>query len=157
MQFIGVVKTATRNYPMSYLQSVELNKRSDRKGLIYFGVLPGDSTMLACVWMDRQRCSFIATASSRKAGTPYIRWRWRQVDQLESNADPTNVQLLIPQTKATELYYLACGIIDRHNRARQDTLRLEAKLETHDWLWRVHMTIFGIHCCGYVACLLSMH
>ena len=145
LQFIGVVKTATRNYPMTYLQSVKLNQRGNRKGLLSFTVLPGDPTMLAFVWMDRQRRYFIATASSLKAGTPYTRWRWRQADPLESNADPTNVQLLtIPQPKATELYYSACGIIDRHNRARQDILRLEAKLETHDWSWRVNMTIFGI-------------
>ena len=143
-RFIGVVKTATRNYPMSYLQSVELNQRGDRKGLISFGVLPGDPTMLAFVWMDRQRRYFIATASSLEAGTPYTRWRWRQVDPIDTNADPTNVQLLVPQPRATELYYSACGIIDRHNRARQDTLRLEAKLETHDWSWRVNMTILGI-------------
>ena len=122
---------------MSYLQSVELNQGGDRKGLISFGVLPGDPTMLAFVWMDRQRRYFIASASSLEAGMPHTRWRWRQ-------ADPTNVQLLIPQPKVTELYYSACGIIDRHNRARQDTLRLEAKLETHDWSWRVNMTIFGI-------------
>ena len=143
-RFIGVVKTATRNYPMSYLQSVELNQRGNGKGLISFGVLSGDPTMLAFVWMDRQRRYFIATASSLGAGTPYTRWCWRQVDPIDTNADPTNLQLLVPQPRATELYYSACGIIDRHSRARQDTLRLEAKLETHVWSWCVNMTILGI-------------
>ena len=35
-------------------------------------------------------------------------------------------------------------MIDRHNRARQDTLGLEGKLETHDWAIRVNMTIFAM-------------
>ena len=143
MRFIGVVKTSTRKYPMRYLASVELNHRGDRKGLVSNGQQVGDPSMLAFVWMDRQRRYFIATASSLEAGTPYKRWRWRQVDTLP-NADPTNVELLVPQPKAAEVYYSACGMIDRHNRARQDTLGLEGKLETHDWAVRVNMTIFAM-------------
>jgi Transposase IS4 len=144
MRFIGVVKTATRNFPMRYLASVELNHRGDRKGLVSnAGRQAGDPSMLAFVWMDRQRRYFIATASSLEAGTPYKRWRWRQVDTVP-NADPSNVELLVPQPKAAEVYYSACGMIDRHNRARQDTLGLEGKLETHDWAIRVNMTIFAM-------------
>jgi hypothetical protein len=143
MQFIGVGKTATRNYPMRFLSSVELNHRGDRIGLVSNGQQTRDPTMLAFVWMDRQMRYFIASASSLEAGTPYKRWRWRQVDT-NPNADPTNVELLVPQPKAAELYYSACGMIDRHNRARQDRLGLESKLETHDWALRVNMTIFAM-------------
>jgi Transposase IS4 len=34
LRFIGVVKTATRRFPMAYLQGLELQKQGDRKGLI---------------------------------------------------------------------------------------------------------------------------
>ena len=72
MRFIGVVKTATRQYPMAYLLRVALQDRGDRKGLITRGD-DGQPSVLAFVWMDRQRQYFISTASSLDAGTPYTR------------------------------------------------------------------------------------
>jgi hypothetical protein len=143
MQFVGVVKTATRNYRMRFLSPVKLNHRGDRKGLVSNGLQTGDPTMLAFVWMDRQRRYFIASTPSLEAGTPHKRWRWQQVDTIP-NADPTNVELLVPQPKAAKLYYSACAMIDRHIWARQFTLGLESKLETHDWAFRVNMTIFAM-------------
>ena len=63
--------------------------------------------MLPFVWMDQQRRYFIASAFLLEAGTPYNkRWRWRQVDTIP-NADPTNVELLVPQPKAAELFFSA--------------------------------------------------
>jgi Transposase IS4 len=49
LRFIGVVKTATRRFPMAYLQGLELQKRGDRKGLIMRGE---PTSLLAFVWMD---------------------------------------------------------------------------------------------------------
>jgi hypothetical protein len=72
MRFIGIVKTATQQYPMTYLSRVELQDRGDRKGLIKRGD-DGQPSVLAFVWMDRQRQYFISTASSLDAGTPYTR------------------------------------------------------------------------------------
>ncbi len=37
MGFIGVVKSASRQYPMPYLSQVELNNRGDRKGMVTRG------------------------------------------------------------------------------------------------------------------------
>lgn len=141
-RFIGVVKTATRQYPMTHLSQVELQDRGDRKGLITRG---GDRQpkLLAFVWMDRQRRYFISTASSLDAGTPYTRTRWRQTDDTP-NAEPTRVELTVPQPKAAEIYYSACAMVDRHNRHRQDTLQLEVKLGTQNWGMRVNLSIFGM-------------
>ena len=107
MQFVGVEKTATRNYPMRFLSPVVLNHRGDWKGLVSNGLQTGDPTMLTFVLMDCwQTRYFIASASSLEAGTPYKRWRWQQVDTIP-NADPTNVELLVPQPKAAELFFSA--------------------------------------------------
>ncbi len=144
MQFVGVEKTATRNYPMRFLSPVMLNHRGDWKGLVSNGLQTGDPTMLTFVLMDCwQTRYFIASASSLEAGTPYKRWRWQQVDTIP-NADPTNVELLVPQPKAAELFFSAYALFDRHNWARQLTLGLESKLETHEWALRVNMTIFAM-------------
>ena len=52
LRFIGVVKTATRQFPMSYLSQLELTKHDDTKGLLSHGP-NGEPIMLAFVWMDR--------------------------------------------------------------------------------------------------------
>lgn len=142
LRFIGVVKTATRQFPMAYLNRIELSERGDRRGLIAKDS-NNQPSMIAFVWMDRDRRYFIASASSLDEGEPYNRFRWRQVD-VEDNAPPTRVQLTIPQPKAAELYYSACGMIDRHNRCRQDDLSIEKKLGTLDWSMRVNLSLLGM-------------
>ncbi|KAI2514008.1 Transposase IS4 [Fragilaria crotonensis] len=93
--------------------------------------------------MDRQRRYFISTASSLDAGAPYARLRWRQLDD-SPNAEPTRMELTVPQPKAAEIYYDACAMVDRHNRHRQQTLGLELKLGTHIWAMRVNLSIFSM-------------
>ena len=142
LRFIGVVKTATKKFPMSYLSNLELVQRGDYKGLVARGT-DGQPTMLSFVWMDRDRRYFVASASSLDSGVPYSRNRWRQVS-LELDALPENVELTIPQPKAAEVYYRTCGVIDQHNRHRQDNLKTEKKLETKKWDMRVNLTIFSM-------------
>ena len=142
LRFIGVVKTATRGYPKSFLTSVELQNRGD------FVALRSNATenspeLGAMVWMDRERRYFISTAGSFEWGTPYQRCRWRQVDPAP-NAAPQQVMFTIPQPKIAEMYYTTCGAIDRHNRLRQDDLRIEKKIETKDWSRRVNLSIFSM-------------
>jgi hypothetical protein len=140
--FIGVVKTATRKFPQSFLSALELVNRGDRSGLVAYGP-DGVPKMLAFVWMDRNRRYFITNTSSLQEGAPYSRIRWRQVDTTV-NADATRVELTIPQPLACEIYYETCAQIDRHNRMRQDDLMLERKLGTMDWAMRVNLTLFGM-------------
>jgi len=142
LRFIGVVKTATRQYPMAYLSRLELTERGEFKGLVTKAA-DGTCSMLAFVWMDRDRRYFIANASSLEEGEIYVWQCWCQVNQ-EANAAPTRVQLNIRQPKAAEIYYQACAMIDRHNRCRQDDLCLERKLVTHKWSMRVNMSIFAM-------------
>ena len=127
---------------MSYLSNLELVQRGDYKGLVARGT-DGQPTMLSFVWMDRDRHYFIASVSSLDSGIPYSRNRWRQVS-LELDALPENVELTIPQPKVTEVYYRTCGVIDQHNRHRQDNLKTEKKLETKKWDMRVNLTIFSM-------------
>ena len=61
---------------------------------------------------------------SMEAGTPYVRQRWRQVDDTV-DADPEIVEHTVPQTKIAEKYYATCAAIDQRNRCRQDDLGIE--------------------------------
>jgi hypothetical protein len=142
MGFIGVVKTATRRFPMAYLSNLEMQERGDRHGVVTRGA-NGVTTLMVFVWMDRDRRYFIASASSLEAGLPHVRTRWRQVD-IRLNAEAERVQVTVQQPKACKTYYSACGKIDGHNRHRQATLMLENKLPTQEWSRRVNMTLFGM-------------
>jgi Transposase IS4 len=139
LRFIGVGKTATRKFPMQWLSSFELWHRGDQKGLVHCGP-DGQSDMMAFVWMDRDRRYFIANCSSLAPGRPHVRQRWRQVD----GDDARQVELTIPTPKACEVYYDTCATIDKSNRHRKDTLKLERKVETNNWATRVGTTILGI-------------
>jgi hypothetical protein len=137
LRLIGVIKTATRRYPWNYLNNVEMEQRGNRLGLV-------SKDFLAFLFVDRDRRYFIATAGSLANGTAINRMRWRQLANVESNADPERVQIIIPQPKAAEMYYSTCAKIDNHNRDRCDTLQLERKYKTNDWSMRVNLSIFGM-------------
>ena len=142
LHFIGVVKTATKKFPMSYLSNLELVQCGDNKGLVARGI-DGQPTMLSFVWMDWDCHYFVASVSSLDSGIPYSRNRWRQVS-LELDALPENVELTILQPKTTEVYYRTCSVIDQHNRHCQDNLKTKKKLEMKKWDMRVNLTIFSM-------------
>ena len=142
LRFIGVVKTATRKYPMAYLSNVELLSRGDRTGLIRKDA-DEQATMMAFVWMDRERRYFVANTSSLAEGEPYTRTRWRQISD-EADAEPERVELTVAQPQACDIYYKTCGLIDQHNRCRQDTLKMEIKVETKRWWVRVGLGVFAM-------------
>ena len=121
LRFIGVVKTAAKIFPMSYLSNLESVQHGDYKGLVAMGA-DGQPTMLSFVWMDRGHHYFVASASSLDSGNPYSHNRLHQVS-LELDTLPENVELTIPQPKATEVYYWTYSVIDQHNRHRQDNLK----------------------------------
>ena len=88
LKFIGVVKTATRKYPMKHFQAIELQKRGDRVGLVRRKKDgEGECDLLAFAWMDRERRYFICSGSNMSEGLPNIRQRLRQEDE-EPNAEP---------------------------------------------------------------------
>ena len=79
LRLIVVVKTATKKFPMKYLSEIEMQSRGERSGLVMNGNEGGPS-LLAFVWMDRDRRYFISSASSLEEGLSYNRIRWRQTN-----------------------------------------------------------------------------
>ncbi len=111
LRFIGVVKTATRGFPKTFLTSVELESCGD---LFPLKRLAGDDkpALGAFVWMDRERRYFILTTGSLEARTPYVRCRWRHADQTP-NAAPEQVMFSIQRQQIAEVYYsTTCAAID---------------------------------------------
>lgn len=144
LKFVGVVKTATKKFPMGVLTSKRLHLRGDRYGLVHKNAETGRPDMIAFVWLDRERRYFISSGPCLVEGEPYRRFRWRQVEDVQTDNPPERVELIVQQPKASEVYYTVCGKVDNHNRDRQATLGLETKLRTNDWSMRVNLTVFGI-------------
>lgn len=125
-RFIGVVKTATRNFPKEFLSSVELTERGLCAGLkTKHSCDQVDLDLMAFVYCDRDRHYFISSCLNIAPGQPIDRVRVRQVAAVETNESPERVALQLNCPKAAETYYLTCGKIDQHNRCRQSTLKLE--------------------------------
>ena len=161
LRYIGVVKTATKKFPMRYLSSLEmLEGRGQRKGVVLKDE-NGDPTMMAYVWVDRERRYFISSTSSLQEGQPYSRVRWRQMEEEAEDSDARRVELTVPQPLCSEIYYSTCAAIDQHNRCRQDDLRLEKKINTHSWDKRVGLSLFGMYVVDawkmYHGCTSSAH
>ena len=141
LEYIGVVKTATRSYPMHYLSRVPLTDRGRHHVVV--NKENGEVQMVAFVWVDRERRYFISNSSSLEPGMTIERQRWRQLDGPEGGAARTTT--LTDQPKCVELYYSSCAMIDRHNRCRQDSLGIEKKLGTLDWDRRVILSILSMY------------
>ena len=63
LRFIGVVKTATKEFPQQYLSTVELPEKGDIKGVVCIHPTTGYK-LLAFVWVDRERRYFISNCCS---------------------------------------------------------------------------------------------
>jgi len=138
LRFIGVVQTAPRRIPMARLSGRELGARGDHVTMTHVDET-GTPDMMAVLWVDRSRRCFVATAGSTRPGKPCERLRWR-----ETPAGAHRVAVTVPQPEGAEIYYTCAAKIDQHNRCRQDDLRLEHKIGTHDWSQRVNISFMGM-------------
>ena len=143
LRFIGVVKTATRDFPYKHLSEHEFSGRGQFTCLVHNGVGVNDPDLLAFAWVDRDRRYFVSTCSNMRMCNPIVRYRMRQLQQDENTA-PEKVRLEIAQPNCSALYYSNCGCVDQHNRARQDGLKLETKYGTHDWSHRVNLSLLSM-------------
>ena len=136
---------------MAYLSSIELDEgRGQRVGVVFKS--NGAPTMMAYVLMDHYRRYLISTASLLQNGKDYSRIRWKQPDLPEedffgvNNDEVERQELTVSQPKCSEIYYNTCAGIDHHNHHRQDTIKVERKMQKKYWDKRVTPSIFGMYC-----------
>lgn len=125
LRFTGVVKNATREYPMQHLSSQVMPNKGDHTTMVAECKSQNASfKLMAICWVDRNRRCFISSAGSSVNGPPVVRKRWQEGSEgAELRTITTNIPLAVND------YYGAAGIIDRHNRVRQDDLNLEKSFE----------------------------
>jgi len=141
-RYVGPIKTATREYPMAHLQSLELQQRGDFRYMISS---EGDEYMTAVMWADRDRKYFIGNGEATLVDVePTYRTRWRQLDNVENNTDPQRIDIQVREPSMCKSYHFIANQIDCHNRQRQDDVELERIIKTKSWDKRVGMSIFGM-------------
>ena len=137
-RYTGLVKTAHKNYPLKKFSEREMAGKGD-SFCLNARMRNQEGVLVALCWVDRDRRYFISTAGSVGKGTPFERERWRQTQD-----GPQKQLILVPQPSLVELCYAACAIIDQHNRCRQDSLRLEKKVEVKYWSKGVNFGLLGV-------------
>ena len=112
MRFIGVVKTASKQFPMAYLQALEFDKRGGWKGL-----KNATKSMYAFVWVDRNRRYFIKILLLRHMGPRTQEFESVMLRLLNSQEPPVRVEFTINRPKAAKMYYNTCGKINSPQQA----------------------------------------
>lgn len=142
LRFTGVVKTATRKFPMRHLGDKTMRGAGDYTSLVST-VREANGTefkLLACAWVDRNRRYFVSSAGATTPGTTQERDRWRQSDDI--GAYQHRVAVSMPSV--AETYYSVASQIDRHNRVRQSDIDLERTLKVMDWSFRLNTSILSM-------------
>ena len=140
MGFIGVVKTATKRFPMEPLQETILLSKGQYTGM---STCIDNATIMAFVWSDRNRRYFIATAGSMAQGQPHQRIRWTEIGDEDGERLAERLIITVPMPRASQLYFDACGMIDSHNRLCELS-GIEKRVRTQNWATRVNLGILSM-------------
>ena len=137
LHFIGLVKTASVDFPKQYLKSLPLRLRSGDSH--YVQSQKDDHPLIACGWWDKKLKMFIATAGSNLAAQPHqrIRYRLKEDGTSERFIKTTNI------TSVPHEYFSFAQKVDVHNHRRQGILAMERAIATENWAYRVICTLLG--------------
>lgn len=138
LHFLGLVKTAHKQFPKEYFKSLGVPARSGESR--YCQTMPDNIPLYAVAWFDKKVKYIVATAGSNATGPPHGRIRYRLKDDgtSERYEKYTNTSM-IPHE-----YFSFAQKIDVHNHRRQGILALERAIPTRSWAFRIIATVLGI-------------
>lgn len=135
IHFIGLVKTATRAFPMSYLNEQPQLPRGE---FVALKAQVDGVDLKAVSWHDRKRKHIISTCGTTLRGTAHKKKRWRNLNS--GRTEYFTVEVPRPQVVAH--YFDAAQTIDVHNHLRQGEAAVERP--THKWSFRILQTLVGM-------------
>ena len=142
--FLGPVKTCHREFPKQFLEGLEIPPGRGHTRSLVSDDDDGRIALIATMWVDRDRKFFIGTCEGSDPGNPQYRMRWRQLDDVETNATPVRLMLEVPQPRMVESYFGFCSRIDELNRQRQTDLEMEKYVRTNDFSKRLGTSILSM-------------
>jgi hypothetical protein len=137
LHFLGLVKTATREFPKRFLDSYPLSERGAH--VTVTSTVDG-IPLVGCAWNDMKRKLVVGTCGTTLPGNAHQKKRLRVSDTGETEVYYKQVK----QPRIVELYFSGAPAVDIHNHYRQGGLALEKNLQTKAWWMRVFCTILGI-------------
>jgi hypothetical protein len=100
--------------------------------------------MYAFVWVDRDRHFFITNTSSLATGCLCERVRMRQVQPVETDLPPEQIQFSIAQQRQQSCIMMSVPRLTGTTGADATASAFKGKIETHNWSKRVNFSIFGM-------------
>lgn len=135
LYFMGMVKTATRNFPIKELISrCPLDRGSYIHAIAKVGEIKSD--FIAMAWRDKKVHTLVSSCGTTQQGSPAKKNRY------DENGNRYIKTVNRPQL--FETYFDGAPSIDIHNHIRQDGLGLEVAWGTQDWKSRMFACLFGI-------------
>ena len=80
-RFIGVVKTATKKFPMAYLDSIELEGQGDCKVIATLNDDNQRAEMVAVLWVDKNCSYFVGNSEGTAQVEPMYMTCWHQLSE----------------------------------------------------------------------------
>ena len=141
--FTGLVKTATKFYPKSYIDQVEFAELGDD---ITLTTNVKGTTLWHMRGEKKLRKSFVSTPSTTIPGRPSNKRRWREmIDEDGEEIGQSEVfNKTVKRKKVVETYFDAASIIDINNHMRQGGVAVETAWQSQSWASRVISIILGI-------------
>ena len=126
-----MVKNATTQFPMKYLQNLELSGNGYYKVLASFND-DRVAELLAFLWVYLERRYVLGNSEGITKGETQYRSHWRHKnDDDDPFAEPEKQWLEIPKPKMVETYHSVASKIDCHNKQQQNDVKLEQYVRTH--------------------------
>eukprot|EP00750_Incisomonas_marina_P005668 INCI14073.1.p1 GENE.INCI14073.1~~INCI14073.1.p1 ORF type:complete len:625 (+),score=97.77 INCI14073.1:326-2200(+) len=145
LDFIGLVKTASRKFPKKYFEELELDERGDHAVLT---ATERDVELMAVTWNEGKtnkknkkitKKNIIATCGTTLPGAPHKKRRWC----VHANGSLSKHTVDVKRPRVTAECFNGAQMIDVHNHGRQGSLALESR-RTQRWDWRFFQTFLGI-------------
>ncbi len=136
MFFTGIVKTATRQFPITLLKGLSLQRGETAT----FTTTMDSHKYIAHAWHDSQRKFFISTCGRTTAGAPHMK---RRVVADALTGETHTCVREVPRTELIADYFDHAPALDVHNHYRAN-LGLEEAWGTWRWECRVVCGLLGM-------------
>ena len=137
LHFMGLVKTAHREFPKRYFKEQKIEMRSG--ATVHAWTKKGDFHLFAACWWDKTQKQFISTCGTNEPAPPHKRVRYILENGINHRIFKETQTTAIPHE-----YFSFAQKVDVHNHRRQGILAMERTIQTQKWEFRLICTLLGI-------------
>jgi hypothetical protein len=148
LHFLGCVKTAYRNYPMSFMKSFgeqDANPAGSHivlKTTVQAGTA-GTRDIFAVGWKDSVMKAFVCTRGTTLPGNPSIKYKYVHT-QVQGRRQVRKHEVQVAKPRVVEEYFDGFSAVDIHDHYRQGSLAMEESWCTKTWWHRLFSSLFGM-------------